>query len=142
MRTILIVDDQPSVRDTIGFLLAAHDYNVVLAANGHEALASAAPFDVALIDLYMPGGDGFALCRALRERLVKESRRAPLLMMTAAWTPEAATKAAAEGAVALMTKPFTCAKLVEELERAFGGPAPTPATPSPFATGVAPSAAA
>jgi CheY-like chemotaxis protein len=142
MRTILIVDDLPSVRDTIGFLLAAHDYNVVLAANGPEALAITMPFDVALIDLYMPGGDGFALCRALRERLLMEKRTAPVLMMTAAWTPEAAAKATAEGAVALLTKPFTGAKLVEELERALGGPSPTPATPGSFSGGVSPGVAA
>src|SRR5436190_15827092 len=107
MRTVLIVDDQPTVRATIGYVLSAHDYNVVLAASGAEAFALTAPFDIALIDLYMPGADGFAVCRQLRERMLKEGRSGAVLMMTAAWTTEAATKAAEEGASGLLKKPFS-----------------------------------
>jgi CheY-like chemotaxis protein len=124
MRTILVIDDQQSVRATIGYLLAAHDYNVLLAANGAEAFAITTPFDIALIDIYMPAIDGFAVCRALRERMAKEGRSAPIVMMTAAWTTEAAAKSLADGAVSLIKKPFTCDELVEELERALNTPPP------------------
>lgn len=135
MRTILVIDDQQSVRATIGYLLAAHDYNVLLAANGAEAFAITTPFDLALIDVYMPNIDGFAVCRALRERLAKEGRYVPIVMMTAAWTSEGQTKAIADGAVALLRKPFTCAELVAELDRAFA--APQPSTTEPAAAVVA-----
>jgi len=124
MRTILVVDDQPSVRATIGYLLAAHDYNVLLAASGAEAFAIATPFDVALIDIYMPCIDGFGVCRALRERMAKDGRYVPIVMMTAAWTSEAAAKAQTDGAAALIKKPFTCQELVEDLERAITAPVP------------------
>lgn len=124
MHTVLIVDDQTTVRATIGYVLSAHDYNVILAASGTEALAIEAPFDVALIDVYMPGGDGFAVCRALRERVAKEGRNAAVVMMTAAWTTEAAEKALADGATGMLKKPFTATEMIAELERAIANPAP------------------
>lgn len=124
MRTILVVDDQQSVRATIGYLLAAHDYQVLLAASASEALAITTPIDMALIDVYMPGLDGFSLCRTLRDRMAKEGRSLCLVMMTAAWTSEAANKATTDGAVALLRKPFTCAELLEQLEQAYNAPRP------------------
>lgn len=132
MRTILVIDDQLSVRATIGYLLEAQGYCVRLAANGTEALANSTHFDLALIDIYMPGIDGFALCRALRERMAQENRYAPVVMMTAAWTSEAAAKAAADGAASLIKKPFTREELVAELERAMAAPVPpfSPITPA------------
>jgi CheY-like chemotaxis protein len=136
MRTILVVDDQPSVRATIGYLLAAHDYQVLLAASTAEALATTTPIDMALIDLYMPGLDGFTLCRTLRDRAVKEGHSLCLVMMTAAWTPEAASKATADGAAALLRKPFTCTELVEQLEQAYNAPRPS-AVPEVAATAAA-----
>jgi CheY-like chemotaxis protein len=129
MRTILVIDDQLSVRATIGYLLEAQGYNVLLAASGAEAFAISTPFDLALIDIYMPAIDGFAVCRALRERMAQDGRYVPVLMMTAAWTSEAAAKAAADGAAGLVRKPFTCEELVAEVERAMTGPVP-PFTPN------------
>jgi CheY-like chemotaxis protein len=131
MHTVLVVDDQPTVRATIGYVLSAHDYNVILAASGAEALAINVPFDVALIDLYMPGGDGFAVCRSLRERMAKEGRNAAVVMMTAAFTHEAADKAIADGATGMLKKPFTAAEMIAELERAIANPAPAAAVAAP-----------
>lgn len=131
MRTILIVDDQLSVRATIGYLLEAQGYTALLAASGPEALALTTPFDLVLIDVYMPGMDGFSLLRTLRERMATEGRYVPVVMMTAAWTSEAAAKALTDGAASLIRKPFTCQELVEEIERALSGPVPTLATTPP-----------
>lgn len=129
MRTILVIDDQLSVRATIGYLLEAQGYHVLLAGSGAEAFAMHAPFDLALVDLYMPAVDGLAVCRALRERMAQDGRYVPVLMMTAAWTSEAAAKSAADGAAGLLRKPFTCEELVAEVERALAAPVP-PFTPN------------
>lgn len=136
MRTILVIDDQPSVRATIGYLLEAQGYQVMLAASGAEAFAQTAPYDLALIDVYMPVIDGFAVCRALRERMAQQGRMVPVVMMTAAWTSEAAAKSVADGASSLIRKPFTYQELVAEIERALAAPVP-PFVPEPAAPATA-----
>lgn len=65
---ILIVDDDPGVREAVSTLLALEGYDLDVASNGQEALAQAdaAPPDVVLLDVLMPGMDGFEVCRRLR----------------------------------------------------------------------------
>jgi len=66
---ILVVDDDPEVLDTVGFLLAEAGYQVESAHSGPEALAILAnnAFDLAIVDLILPGGDGLSLTRRLKE---------------------------------------------------------------------------
>lgn len=65
---VLIVDDEPVGRETLEALLLAEGYELAFAANGPEALAQAAALnpDVILLDVMMPGMDGFEVCRRLR----------------------------------------------------------------------------
>jgi CheY-like chemotaxis protein len=65
---VLIVDDEPVGRETLEALLLAEGYQLAFAANGPEALAQAAALnpDVILLDVMMPGMDGFEVCRRLR----------------------------------------------------------------------------
>ena len=80
-RRILLVDDQPPVRDAIRLLLEFDQYAVVEAANGVEALALFKPshFDLIITDFEMPGMGGDRLARCIKE--VSPSQ--PILMITA-----------------------------------------------------------
>src|SRR5687767_14473586 len=66
---VLIVDDQPDVRLAFRYMLEHHEYQVLEAANGTEALAclETTRVDVILTDLYMPSMDGLSLLSAVRE---------------------------------------------------------------------------
>jgi CheY-like chemotaxis protein len=65
---ILIVDDEPSCREILEALLTEQGYNLAFAGNGAEALAKAKELtpDLILLDVMMPGMDGFEVCRHLR----------------------------------------------------------------------------
>jgi twitching motility two-component system response regulator PilG len=68
-RSVLVVDDSPTVRRIVGLTLQKHGYQVVEALDGEEALDLArqrAP-DLVLVDTHMPGLDGFAVCKRLRQ---------------------------------------------------------------------------
>jgi CheY-like chemotaxis protein len=70
--SILIVDDEPSIRDFLAFVLADEGFRVSTAGNGREALdlAKQAPPDVVLTDLMMPVADGYELIDGLREEQI------------------------------------------------------------------------
>lgn len=67
MQTILLVEDQPDIRDITGLLLTMSGYNVILAADGKEGLnlASNLPFDLIITDILMPLMDGNSLISEL-----------------------------------------------------------------------------
>ena len=71
--TLLIVDDEPDVREVLEEYLATQGYNVVGAESAAAARAAAAkqPFDLVLLDIHLPGEDGLSLARHLRERYAK-----------------------------------------------------------------------
>jgi two-component system phosphate regulon response regulator OmpR len=68
--TILVVDDEPEVREVLEEYFAAHGYAVIGAESASAARAAVAahPIDLALVDINMPGEDGLSLARHLRER--------------------------------------------------------------------------
>src|SRR5689334_12005593 len=70
-RRVLITDDDNASRSTIAALLSPAGYHLLFASNGDEALtvAEAEPPDLVLLDVMMPGLDGFEVCRRLRARL-------------------------------------------------------------------------
>jgi DNA-binding response OmpR family regulator len=82
--TILVVDDEPDVRDVLNEYFAAHGYAVIGAENAGAAksLAAQHAIDLALIDIHMPGEDGLSLARHLRERYAKVA----IIMLTSAAT--------------------------------------------------------
>lgn len=129
LRTILVVDDNPSVTQILGYVLIGRGYNVVTAAGGAEALAlaKAQTVDAALIDVHMPGMNGIEVCRALREQGVAIGRAMPTWLITGAPTAEIHKLAAEAGALAVLAKPFGIEELVERLHEQFAG-APAEAT--------------
>ena len=78
---LLVVDDEPAVRDALRRALALEGYSVELAADGQEALNALAlkEPDAVILDVLMPGVDGLFVCRWLRAR----GSRIPVLMLTA-----------------------------------------------------------
>jgi len=100
---VLIVDDEPETLKYVGANLKVRGYDVVTAADGSEALQRADEdvFDLVLLDITMPGPDGFAVCQALRQRST-----VPIIMLTARGQEKDKVRALDLGADDYITKPF------------------------------------
>jgi putative two-component system response regulator len=104
--TILIVDDDPGARDTMEALLYYEGYNLNFASSGPEALVKATDLtpDLILLDVMMPGMDGFEVCRRLRSTpLLAE---VPIIMVTALDDKHSRLQGLEAGADEFVTKPF------------------------------------
>jgi len=77
--TILIVDDEPSLREVIADYLQDAGYQTCVASNGHEGLAQLKQFqpDLVISDVWMPGMDGYTFCK-----LVKQATTTPVILLT------------------------------------------------------------
>lgn len=109
---VLIVEDDPSLREVYGEVLAGEGYGVRLAANGHEALAlltaEPEPPCAILLDLRMPGMNGWEL--ADRLRATTRWQRVPIVVVAAHYL--VADEAARIGAASWLQKPVTLDRLV------------------------------
>ena len=106
-KTILTVDDSPSIRQMVAATLRLGGYTVVEAVDGVDALESAEKHDdVALVltDQNMPNMDGLTLTRNLRAR--PEYARTPILMLTTESSAEMKASGKAAGLTGWMVKPF------------------------------------
>jgi len=114
--TVLVVDDDTSILDTVSSILTGEGYDVVSASSGQEALEAVArklPLLI-LLDMRMPVMDGWAVARALRGRGIT----VPIIVMTAA---ESARRWADEvGADGYLAKPFGLDDLLATVERFRG----------------------
>ena len=121
---ILVVDDEPSVRDALDRALRMDGYKVQLAADGQQALdqlAEQAP-DAIVLDLLMPEVDGLEVCRRIRAA----GDRIPVLMLTARDGVPDRVKGLDAGADDYLVKPFALEELSARLRallRRTGGPA-------------------
>jgi DNA-binding response OmpR family regulator len=111
--SILVVDDEPDVREVVEEYLAAHGYATVGAENAEAARALAAQraIDLALIDINMPNEDGLSLARHLRERHPKIA----IVMLTSAATVVDRIIGLEMGADDYVTKPFDPRELLARL---------------------------
>ena len=108
---ILVVDDEPSNIKLLRDLLAAAGHEVLEATNGPEALeidARERP-DLVLLDIMMPGMDGYEACRLLKEQ--RGDDLCPIIMATALRETDALVKGLAAGADDYVTKPFVLPEL-------------------------------
>ncbi len=103
-RRVLVVDDESSVREVLSQYLAIEGYAVVQAADGVEALliAQRHPPDLVILDLMLPGLDGYEVCRRLRERSA-----VPILMLTARSEQTDKLEGFRAGTDDYVTKPFS-----------------------------------
>src|SRR5262245_22716964 len=104
--TILIVDDEPLGRETISALLQPQGYQLRFAASGSDALTQAAACqpDLILLDVMMPGMDGFEVCRLLRAD--PRLREVPVIMLTALGDRVSRLQGIEAGADDFVSKPF------------------------------------
>lgn len=106
-RTILVVDDDDTLRDTLAYNLRGEGYHVLSVAEGVAALDAARANDIALIllDLMLPRVDGLEVCRRLRAR--PETAQIPILMLTARGEETDKVVGLELGADDYVTKPFS-----------------------------------
>src|SRR5213083_619871 len=116
MSRVLVVDDEPGLRQSLGLLLTDAGYEVAAESDGKQALdrALAEPFDLILCDVRMPQLGGLEFLRAYRER----GGTALVIMMSAYGGEEAALAAMKEGAYDYLPKPFRPDEVVLTLRKA------------------------
>jgi len=118
---VLVVDDEVAIRDVISEHLATRPrpYEVLTAADGFEAGRLVATFrpDVVLLDLKMPGLDGFQICRTIKAD--PESSKTTVIAMTGYYSPETEARILECGAVRCFAKPVEPATLASFIDSVF-----------------------
>lgn len=119
-KTVLSVDDSPSVRQMVKLTLAGAGYTVLQAADGAEGLAKAkdTAVDLVVTDLNMPVMNGLDLIRALRQ--LPAYRGVPILFLTTESDAAMKQEAKAAGATGWITKPFQQEQLVSVVRKVLG----------------------
>ena len=109
MSVVLIVEDEESYREAMGFMLTKEGFEVILAADGEEGLAQFERHgaDIVLLDLMMPGLSGTEVCRRLRQRST-----VPIIMVTALDSEIDKVVGLELGADDYVTKPFSHRELL------------------------------
>ena len=107
---ILIVEDEPAIRAGLVDVFVYHGFEVEFAVDGALGLTLAlgGTFDLILLDVMLPGRNGFDICAAIRE----VDREQPIIMLTAKSSDEDAIRGLALGADDYVSKPFSVAQLV------------------------------
>ena len=118
--TILIADDSRTMRDMVRAALEADHHTVVEAPDGRQALAvvEAQAADLVITDVNMPGMDGLALVRALRER--ERYRFTPILVLTTEHGDDIKQRGRAAGATGWLVKPFDPERLRQAVRKVLG----------------------
>ena len=121
-RRLLVVDDEPAVRTSLERALTLEGYDVELAADGAEALTriEARPPDAVVLDILMPGLDGLAVCRRLRE----QGSTLPVLMLTARDAVGDRVAGLDAGADDYLVKPFALEELLARIRALLRRTAP------------------
>ena len=118
-RKILVVDDDPSIREILSIQLTRLGYEVSTASDGIEAVSAFKVFapDAILMDLMMPRLDGLASCQQIRAVEKKAgAKRTPVLFLTARDSTHDKTSAALSGGDEFVAKPVSIQELRERLE--------------------------
>ena len=111
---ILVVEDEPAIREGLEDVLVFHQYAVDSAATGPEGLEKAlsGKFDLILLDIMLPGMDGYEIC----DRIRAEDRQQPIIMLTAKTSDEEIVHGLKLGADDYVAKPFSIQQLVLRIE--------------------------
>ena len=131
---ILVVEDELSIQRGLCDVLAYHGYEPMGVADGDEGLRQGRTggFDLVVLDLMLPGLDGFDVCRALRDY----DARLPILILTARGAEEDVLEGFRCGSDDYVTKPFSVSQVVARIEallrRSARGEAAVPDAAFPF----------
>lgn len=107
---LLVVEDETPIRVGLADVFVYHGYEVETAAEGRDGLAKAlsGSFDLILLDIMLPGVDGFEICNRVRERDPEQ----PIIMLTAKTAEDDIVRGLSLGADDYVAKPFSVAQLV------------------------------
>jgi len=110
---ILIVEDEKALQETLAYTLTREGYEPIIAGDGNSAIAKAREIhpDLILLDIMLPGKDGFEVCRVLRQEM-----NTPILMLTARDEEIDRVVGLEVGADDYMTKPFSMRELVARVK--------------------------
>ncbi|MCG8617659.1 MAG: response regulator [Desulfobacterales bacterium] len=114
-QSILIVDDTPDNLTVLRQILTRHGYRVRPAISGEIALKAiqADPPDLILLDILMPGMDGFEVCRKLK--INQNTRRIPIIFISALDDEDEKVRAFEEGGADYITKPFNSGEVLARI---------------------------
>lgn len=122
MKKILIVDDQPQIRELVAITLQPSSYQILLAENGQQAIeiAQTEHPDVILLDVMLDGSDldGLEVCRRLKKNPATED--IPIVLLTAHGQISDLEAGKAAGADDYFTKPFSPIALMKKIEAVLG----------------------
>ncbi len=113
--SVLVVDDEPMARTLLRLMLVRADFEVLEAADGLEALATAKEQlpDIMILDVMMPGIDGFTVCEELRQE--EELAKIPVIMLSAKTDSVSVRKGLMAGASKYLTKPISQDELIRNV---------------------------
>lgn len=122
--TILVVDDEPSIRELLSASLRFAGFHVLTAADGHEALAHQAGchIDLAVLDVMLPDWDGFSVLRKLRDH----DPELPVLFLTARDDVKDKVQGLTVGGDDYITKPFSLEEVVARIRAVLRRTQPAP----------------
>ncbi|MEO8291530.1 MAG: response regulator [Actinomycetota bacterium] len=129
MSLVLVVDDDPVIVRLLEVNLRLDGYEVETASRGDQALERAAQTtpDLVILDVMMPGLDGWETCRQLRQQPALADT--PVVFLSARAQDDDRSKGLSLGSVAYLTKPFDPVRLMDLVRRMLDGEAPGEAGP-------------
>jgi signal transduction histidine kinase len=121
MTRILVVEDSPTQAQQLAILLADAGFNVEIAANAAEGYGCVTTenFDLMMVDVYLPDGNGFELCRRVKANV--HARRTPVLINTADSDPKNVLRGLEAGADGFMTKDHSPDEILGRVQRTLAG---------------------
>jgi len=121
-RTILIVDDSPTVVKFVSFSLKSKGFNIVTACDGMDAIEKISniheDIDLVITDLNMPNLDGYGLIDTLRQN--QKYKKTPIIILTSEDDDKDMEKGIEVGANSYLVKPFKSNILIEEVSKYLG----------------------
>jgi DNA-binding response OmpR family regulator len=125
MARILVVDDDPAIRQLLADVLEMEGYEVSAVADGLAAVRAVEVYnpDFVVLDVMMPGLDGFGVLSAIRAR---PGEPLPVLMLTAASEADATARAWAGGVDYYLAKPFAADTVLDLIDGVLNDPADLP----------------
>jgi CheY-like chemotaxis protein len=117
---VLVVEDDRSIQMVLELVLSRMaKCDVITASDGPEGIAKIQKEkpDVVLLDLMLPGMDGFEVCR--RAKVDESTRQIPIIFLTAQPQPASVAKAMALGAAGYLVKPFDPIKIIDQINEAL-----------------------
>ena len=126
MSVVLVVDDEADIRELVRLNLELDGHEVILAADGNEAVEFAVGEhpDVVVLDVMMPEKDGWAVLSEMKSSLDPVIAHIPVIMLTARVDDLDKIRGSIEGAIRYLTKPFSPSELRDEVRGALDGDEP------------------